>query len=112
MNKKLKRYVEEEERTVAKITELQEHLKTLRIAKKQEEDAEIIRSIRSMKLDGRTLFNVLNGIQDGGVDVETLLRDASNHVLTEDTISDDTEKNNTTDAKEASESEDENEKEE
>ena len=33
MNRKLKRYLEEEEKTVAKIAELQEHLKTLRIAK-------------------------------------------------------------------------------
>ena len=112
MNKRLKRYLEEEERTVAKITELQEHLETLRIAKKQEEDAEIIRSIRSMKLDGRTLFNVLNGIQEGGVDVEQLLRDANNHVLADDSISDDTEDINTTDAKDASEREDEDEKEE
>lgn len=55
MNRKLKRYLEEEEKTVAKIAELQEHLKTLRIAKKQEEDTEIIRSIRGMKLDGRKI---------------------------------------------------------
>ena len=100
MNRKLKRYLEEEEKMVAKIAELQEHLKTLRIAKKQEEDTEIIRSIRGMKLDGRTLFHVLNGIQDGGIDIQELLKDAEE--MQEDN----------TDALEASESEEENETEE
>ncbi len=108
MNRKLKRYLEEEEKTVAKIAELQEHLKTLRIAKKQEEDTEIIRSIRGMKLDGRTLFHVLNGIQDGGIDIQALLSEAESHTTTgpEETQED------TADASDALESEDENETEE
>ena len=110
MNRKLKRYLEEEERTVAKIAELQEHLKTLRIAKKQEEDSEIIRSIRSMKLDGRTLFNVLNGIQDGGIDIQTLLQEAENSALAEQDV--DEEQEEETDAQDASESEEGNETEE
>lgn len=118
MNRKLKRYLDEEERTVAKIAELQEHLKEVRMAKKQEEDTEIIRSIRGMKLDGRTLFSVLNGIQDGGVDLQALLQEAGNRTLSEDAESDlegietGTKNDEITDAMTASESEDENETEE
>ena len=116
MNRKLKRYLDEEERTVAKIAELQEHLKEVRMAKKQDEDTEIIRSIRGMKLDGRTLFSVLNGIQDGGVDVQALLQEAGNRSLAEETEPEEDETgsddNEITDAAEASESEDENETEE
>ena len=113
MNRKLKRYLDEEERTVAKIAELQEHLKEVRMAKKQEEDTEIIRSIRGMKLDGRTLFSVLNGIQDGGVDLQALLQEAGNRSLAEEAEPEEDEtgsdNNEITDAVEASESEDENE---
>ena len=112
MNRKLKRYLEEEEKTVAKIAELQEHLKTLRIAKKQEEDTEIIRSIRGMKLDGRTLFQVLNGIQDGGIDIQALLREAESHALMESEKAAEETQEDITDALDASESEDENETEE
>lgn len=65
MNKKLKRYLEEIDRTEEKIAELQGHLKSVRAAQKQEEDLEIVRSIRGMKLSGRDLFALLNGLQDG-----------------------------------------------
>lgn len=65
MNKKLKRYLEEIDRTEEKIAELQGHLKNIRAAQKQEEDLEIVRSIRGMKLSGRDLFALLNGLQDG-----------------------------------------------
>lgn len=117
MNRKLKRYLDEEERTVAKIAELQEHLKEVRIAKKQEEDTEIIRSIRGMKLDGRTLFSMLNGIQDGTIDLQDLLKEIGNLSLAEETpdTGDDTEgrqDEEDTDAMDASESEDEHETEE
>ena len=109
MNRKLKRYLEEEERTVAKIAELQDHLKTLRIAKKQEEDTEIIRSIRGMKLDGRTLFNVLNGIQDGGIDIQAFLREAESHSLMDEEMAAEEKQDENTDALKASESEDDDE---
>ena len=112
MNRKLKRYLEEEEKTVAKIAELQEHLKTLRIAKKQEEDTEIIRSIRGMKLDGRTLFHVLNGIQDGGIDIQELLKNAESRAISEAEATSEEMQEDNTDALEASESEEENETEE
>ena len=114
MNRKLKRYLDEEERTVAKIAELQEHLKEVRMAKKQEEDTEIIRSIRGMKLDGRTLFSVLNGIQDGGVDLQALLQEAG-RTLAEEPETDlkeaeaDSDNEEIIDAVAASESEEENE---
>ena len=72
MNRKLKRLIEEEERTVAKIEEMQGHLKDIRIARKQEEDTEIVRSIRTMKLGARELFELLSGIQNGSVSIETL----------------------------------------
>ena len=118
MNRKLKRYLDEEERTVAKIAELQEHLKEVRMAKKQEEDTEIIRSIRGMKLDGRTLFSVLNGIQDGGVDLQALLQEVGSRSSADEPETDPEEAEADSDNKEiidavaASESEEENETEE
>lgn len=72
MNRKLKRLIEDEERTMEKIEELQFHLKDVRAARKQEEDLEIVRSIRTMKLGARELFNLLTGIQDGSVSMESL----------------------------------------
>ena len=72
VSRRLKRLIEEEERTTAKIEELQEHLKEIKIARKQEEDQEIVRSIRTMKLGARELFSLLSGIQDGSVSIETL----------------------------------------
>ena len=62
--------IEEEERTISRIAELQEYLKTIREQRKQEEDLEIIKSIRSMKLGARDLFDLVNGIQDGSVTME------------------------------------------
>ena len=117
MNRKLKRYLDEEERTVAKIAELQEHLKEVRIAKKQEEDTEIIRSIRGMKLDGRALFSMLNGIQDGAIDLQDLLKEIGSLAFAEETPDSGDETEGTqdeedTDAMDASESEDEHETEE
>ena len=70
MSRRLKRLIEEEERTISRIAELQEYLKTIREQRKQEEDLEIIKSIRSMKLGARDLFDLLNGIQDGSVTME------------------------------------------
>lgn len=70
MNKKLKRYLEEIDRTEEKIAELQGHLKSVRAAQKQEEDLEIVRSIRGMKLSGRDLFALLNGLQDGTLKIQ------------------------------------------
>lgn len=67
MNKKLKRYLDEGERLEGKIAELQEQLKGIHAAQKMEEDLEIVKSIRSMKLNGRDLFSLLCGLQEGSV---------------------------------------------
>ena len=72
MGKRLKRLIEEEERTVAKLDELQTLLKVIRIARKQDEDMEIVRSIRTMKLGARELFDLLSGIQSGSISIEML----------------------------------------
>ncbi len=72
VNKKLKRLIEDEETTMAKIEELQTHLKEVRIARKQEEDLEIVRSIRARKLGARDLLELLEGIQSGRVVIEAI----------------------------------------
>lgn len=59
MNMKLKKVLDEIQKTEERITEWQEHLRELNIRKKQLEDAEIIKSIRSMKLNSRELLVVL-----------------------------------------------------
>ena len=69
-SKKLKKLILEEERTVEKIAELQAFLKEIREARKREEDAEILKSIRGLKLGARVLFDLLSGIQDGTVSME------------------------------------------
>ena len=67
MNKRIKRYLDEIEKTEKKISELQQYLKGVQSALKQEENNEMIKSIRSMKLDSHQLFDLLNGIQDGSI---------------------------------------------
>ena len=116
MNRKLKRLIEDEERTMKKIEELQSHLKDVRAARKQEEDLEIVRSIRTRKLGARELFNLLSGIQDGSVSLESISMPESEDEETDD-IDDierqdevsgseaDQDNENETDAKKASESE-------
>ena len=70
LSKRLKRLIEDEERTMAKLEELQTHLKEVRIARKHEEDQEIVR--RTMKLGARDLMELLYGIQSGSISIETL----------------------------------------
>ena len=62
--------IEEEEKTLARIEELQEYLKEIREARKKEEDLVIIKSIRSMKLGARDLFDLLTAIQEGNLSEE------------------------------------------
>lgn len=62
--------IEEEEKTLARIKELQEYLKRVREARKTEEDLEIIKSIRSMKLGARDLFDLLTAISEGNLSDE------------------------------------------
>lgn len=67
LNRKIKKYLDEIDKTEKKIEELQQYLKGVRAALKEEENSEMIKSIRGMKLQGRELFELLNGIQDGSI---------------------------------------------
>ena len=67
LNRRIKRYLEEIDKTERKIAELQQYLKGVQSALKQEENNEMIKSIRGMKLSSKELFDLLNGIQDGSV---------------------------------------------
>ena len=70
MNMKLKKILDDIQKTEDKIEELQEHLKRQNTLKQQMEDVEIIKSFRSMKLDSRELLVLLDGIQKGSVTIQ------------------------------------------
>ena len=53
MNRKIKKYLDEIEKTEKKIADLEMYLKGVRSALKEEENNEMIKSIRGMKLKGR-----------------------------------------------------------
>ena len=61
MNRKLHRVLDEIQKTERKIAEWQEHLK------EQLENQEIVKTIRSMKLDSRRMLELLEGLQEGSV---------------------------------------------
>lgn len=67
LNRKIKKYLDEIDKTEKKIAELQQYLKGVRAALHEEENSEMIKTIRTMKLQGRDLFELLNGIQDGSI---------------------------------------------
>ncbi len=69
MNTKLNRVLDEIKRTEDKIAAWQEHLEELNIRKNQLEDAEIIKSIRSMKLGSREMLAFLENIRNGAADI-------------------------------------------
>jgi beta-lactamase superfamily II metal-dependent hydrolase len=64
MSKKLKKFLNDAEKTESKIAELEEYLRNVRAAQKKEEDNEIVRAIRSTKLGGRDLLALLENIQE------------------------------------------------
>lgn len=70
MNKKIRRYLDEIEKTEKKIADLQQYLKGIRTALKEEENNEMIRAIRGMKLEGEELLQFLEGLKDGNVHFE------------------------------------------
>ena len=70
MNMRLKKVLDDIQKTEDKILELQEYVKKLKIQKKQMEDAEIIKAIRSMKMDSREMLTFLDGIQNGTVTIQ------------------------------------------
>ena len=67
MNMKLKKILDDIQKTEDKIAELQEHLKRQNTLKQQ---MEIIKSFRSMKLGSRELLVLLDGIQKGTVTIQ------------------------------------------
>lgn len=67
MNVKLKRVIEEIEKIENKVSEWQDQLKHLRQQRKQLEDQEIIKSIRSMQMSGSDMLTLLDGIQNGNI---------------------------------------------
>lgn len=69
MNRKLHRVLDEIRKTEKKIAEWQEHLKELKLLAEQLENEEIVKTIRSMKLDGRRMLELLEGIQEGTVSI-------------------------------------------
>lgn len=79
MNKRIKRYLDEIEKTEAKIAELQKYLKGMKTALKEEEENEMIRSIRSLKMDRTDLLAFLDGIQDGSVTFRVNQDQVSDH---------------------------------
>ena len=70
MNMRLKKVLDDIQKTEDKILELQEYVKKLKIQKKQMEDAEIIKANRSMKMDSREMLTFLDGIQNGTVTMQ------------------------------------------
>lgn len=70
MNMRLKKVLDDIQKTEDKILELQEYVKKLKIQKKQMEDAEIIKAIRSMKMDSWEMLTFLDGIQNGTVTMQ------------------------------------------
>ena len=69
MNRKLHRVLDEIRRTEKKIAEWQEHLKQLKLLAEQLENQEIVKTIRSMKLDSHRMLELLEGIQEGTVSI-------------------------------------------
>ncbi len=67
MNVKLKRVIEEIDKIEKKVSEWQDQLKHLRQQRKQLEDQEIIKSIRSMQMSGADMLTLLDGIQNGNI---------------------------------------------
>lgn len=67
MNKKLRRVLNEIRKTEKKIATWQEHLGELNVQREMLEDAEILKSVHSMRLGSWELLSVLEGIQQGTV---------------------------------------------
>ena len=82
MNMKLKKLLNDIQKTEDKIAELQEHLKRQNTLRQQMEDIGIVKSFRSMKLDSRNLLVLLDGIQKGTV---TIQMDEDGGITVEDT---------------------------
>lgn len=69
MNRRLNRVLDEIQKTEERIAEWQSRLKDLNIQRKQMEDAEILKCIRSTKLEGRELMEFLARVQEGSAEL-------------------------------------------
>ena len=69
MSKKLNRVLDEIQKTEEKIAVWQEHLRELNTLREQLENQEIVKTIRSMKLDSHRMLELLEGIQEGTVSI-------------------------------------------
>lgn len=67
MSRKLRRVLDDIQKTEGKIAVWQDHLDALHTQRELLENAEIIKSVRSMKLGSRELLSVLEGVQNGTV---------------------------------------------
>jgi len=67
LNKKLNRVLDDIQKTEEKIAVWQEHLRELNVLREQLEEQEIVKSFRSLKLEGRQMLAVLEGIQNGTI---------------------------------------------
>lgn len=83
MSKKLSRYLEDIEKTEKKMAELKAHLEAVRQSQKADEDAEIVRSIRSMNVKGWDLLRLLDSIQNGTVELRPVEPSGNSGVLNE-----------------------------
>lgn len=70
MNVKLNRLLDEIQKTEEKIAAWQERLNVLNERRKQMENEEIVKSIRSMRLGSREMLALLEGIQNGTVSIQ------------------------------------------
>lgn len=84
MSKKLNRVLDEIQKTEEKIAVWQEHLRELNTLLEQLENQEIIKSIRSMKLDSRRMLEFLEGIQSGTVSMRCAEEEDHNTVTDND----------------------------
>ena len=67
MNKKLNRVLNDIQKTEEKIAVWQEHLRSLNELRVQLEEKEILNCFHSLKLGGRQMLAVLEGIQNGTI---------------------------------------------
>ena len=67
MNRKLNRVLNEIQKTEEKIAVWQEHLRSLNELRVQLEEKEILKCFHSLKLSGRQMLAVLDGLQDGTI---------------------------------------------
>lgn len=67
MSKRLNRVLNDIQKTEEKIAVWQEHLRGLNTLREQLEEQEILKCFHSLKLEGRQMLAVLEGIQNGTI---------------------------------------------